>query len=61
VHHEAIWESRDMNPYCPRLPLKWLQADGNELVGWIQFSGSWRENSLHYRSHVRKFKMEIRP
>jgi Domain of unknown function (DUF4185) len=61
VHHEAIWESRDMNPYCPRLPLKWLQANDNELVGWIQFSGSWRKNSLHYRSHVRKFKMEIKP
>ncbi len=61
VHDEAIWESRDMNPYCPRLPLKWLHANGNELIGWIQFSGSWRKNSLHYRSHVRKFKMLIRP
>jgi Domain of unknown function (DUF4185) len=60
VHHEAIWESRDMNPYCPRLPLKWLQVNAKELVGWIQFSGSWRENSTHYRSDVRKFKMELR-
>jgi hypothetical protein len=50
-----------MNPYCPRLTMKWLQADANELVGWIQFSDSWRKNSLHYRSHVRKFKMEVRP
>ena len=60
VHHEDIWESVDMNPYCPRLPLKWLQVKNNELVGWIQFSGSWREHSGHYRSHVRQFKMTLR-
>jgi Domain of unknown function (DUF4185) len=60
VHREAIWESVDMNPYCPRLPLKWLKANDHELVGWIQFSGSWRQNSPHYCSHVREFKMQIR-
>ena len=59
VHQEANWESEDMSPYCPRLPLKWLQAKGRELVGWIQFSGSWIQNSPHYRSHVREFKMQI--
>ena len=59
VHHEAVWESRDMNPYCPRLPLKWLTVRGGELVGWIQFSGSWRPNSLNYRSHVRQFRMKV--
>ena len=59
VHQEAMWESQEMNPYCPRLPLKWLKVNGNELVGWIQFSGSWRKNSRHYRSHVREFKMTI--
>lgn len=60
VHHEDIWESVDMNPYCPRLPLKWLQVKDHELVGWIQFSGSWRKDSPHYRSHVREFKMQIK-
>jgi hypothetical protein len=60
VHREALWESLDMSSYCPRFPLKWLQASDHELVGWIQFSGSWRKNSPHYRSHVRKFKMQIR-
>jgi hypothetical protein len=59
VHREDIWESVDMNPYCPRLPLKWLQVKDHELVGWIQFSGSWRPNSPHYRSHVREFRMKI--
>lgn len=59
VHREGVWESVDMNPYCPRLPLKWLQEKDHELVGWIQFSGSWRPNSPHYRSHVREFRMKI--
>jgi hypothetical protein len=60
VHHEDIWESIDMNPYCPRLPLKWLQVKNGELTGWIQFSGSWRQNSPHYKSHVRQFKMTLK-
>jgi hypothetical protein len=59
VHREAIWESVQMNAYCPRLPLKWLQVKGNEMVGWIQFSGSWRRNSPYYRSHVRQFRVKI--
>lgn len=60
VHREAIWESVEMNAYCPRLPLKWLQINDKEMVGWIQFSGSWRRNSPFYRSHVRQFRIEIR-
>ena len=59
VHHESMWESQDMNPYCPRLPLKWLKVNGRELDGWIQFSGSWRKESPHYRSHVRQFRMTL--
>ncbi len=60
VHREAIWESVEMNAYCPRLPLKWLQVKDNEMVGWIQFSGSWRRNSPYYRSHVRQFRVKIK-
>jgi hypothetical protein len=60
LHREAIWESVEMNAYCPRLPLKWLQVKNNEMVGWIQFSGSWRRNSPYYRSHVRQFKVNIK-
>jgi hypothetical protein len=59
VHQEASWESVEMTPYCPRLPLKWLQTEDHALVGWIQFSGNWRKNSRDYRSHVREFKMQI--
>lgn len=58
VHHEDLWESMEMTPYCPRLPLKWLQVKPHELDGWIQFSGSWR--TKHYRSHVRQFRMKLR-
>jgi hypothetical protein len=60
VHHEAIWESVDMNPYCPRIPLKWIQTSADGVTGWLQFSGSWRKNSGHYRSHVRQFRMRVR-
>lgn len=59
VHHETMWESKEMNPYCPRLPLKWLRVKGNEIEGWIQFSGTWRKESVEYRSHVRQFRMKI--
>ena len=59
VHHEAMWESKDMNPYCPRIPLKWLKVNGDEIDGWMQFSGSWRKTSTEYRSHVREFRMKI--
>jgi hypothetical protein len=61
VHHEAMWESKDMNPYCPRIPLKWLKVNGDEIDGWMQFSGSWRKTSTEYRSHVREFRMKIAP
>jgi hypothetical protein len=61
VHHEAMWESPEVNPYCPRLPLKWLQETPAGIEGWLQFSGSWRENSAHYCSHVRKFRIRLNP
>lgn len=59
IHHEDLWESKDMTPYCPKLPLKWLKASGDEITGWLQFSGSWREESPHYRSHVRPFRIRL--
>jgi len=60
VHHEEVWVSKEMNPYCPRLPLKWLRTTADGVEGWLQFSGSWRENSLHYRSHVQRFRIRVR-
>jgi hypothetical protein len=59
VHHETIWETQQMNPYCPRIPLKWLKVNGDEIDGWMQFSGSWRKASEDYRSHVREFRMKV--
>jgi hypothetical protein len=60
VHHEDPWENADVTPYCPRLPLKWIRAADDGIIGWLQFSGSWRKNSLEYRSHVRPFRVRIR-
>lgn len=52
------WETPQVTPYNPRLPLKWF--DGEKLEGYLLFSGSWRDggSSEFYRSHVRKFKLE---
>jgi hypothetical protein len=57
VHHEDLWESQELNPYNPRLPLKWFNHDS--LEGWIVFSGSWRAGGKTptYRMHVRHFRL----
>ncbi len=58
VHHEAYWQGKEFNPYCPRLPLKWMESDG--LTGWMQFSGSWGpkgQQALYYRSNLRRFRL----
>lgn len=60
VHKEDNWQSPEISPYCPRIPLKWLKQTEAGIEGWMQFSGSWRQNSLHYRSHVRKFRLLLR-
>jgi hypothetical protein len=59
VHYEDLWEGeKAVNPYCPRLPLKWF--DQKTAEGWLQFSGGWEpgDNRPHYRSHVRKFRLK---
>jgi hypothetical protein len=61
VHFEEYWEGKAFNPYCPRLPLKWMQPDG--VSGWIQFSGSWGpvgQKAGYYRSNVRPFRLKMR-
>lgn len=60
VHHEPEWEDSETTPYCPRLPLKWIDQSAEKISGWILFSGSWRENSPHYRAHVRPFRLLLR-
>ena len=57
VYYEELWEG-ELGPYCPRLPLKWVEADGKTC--WMQFSGRWGRighESGYYRSHVRKFEL----
>ena len=58
MHFEEHWEGREVTPYCPRVPLKWLNADGRS--GWVQFSGSWTpagQKAGYNRSHVRPFRL----
>ncbi len=57
VHHEDLWESAELNPYNPRLPLKWF--DPSRLEGWMLFSGSWRSGGKtpYYRTHVKQFRL----
>lgn len=60
VHFEEYWEGKEFNPYCPRLPLKWVESDG--VTCWMQFSGTWSpevKEKLYYRSNVRKFRFII--
>lgn len=60
VHFEEYWEGKAFNSYCPRLPLKWLEADG--LTGWLQFSGSWGpqgQKAGYYRSNIRRFRLLV--
>jgi len=58
VYEEEYWQGKAYNPYCPRIPLKWMEEDG--ITGYMQFSGSWggtghREG--YYRSNLQKFKL----
>jgi len=60
AHYEEFWEGKEFNPYCPRLPLKWIEADG--VTGWLQFSGSWTprgQEAGYYRSSVRRFRLKM--
>lgn len=46
-----------MNPYNPRIPLKWFDPNSNR--GWLMFSGSWRDGGStdFYRAHTRPFRI----
>jgi hypothetical protein len=58
AHHEPAWERRELTPYCPRVPLKWLDGDGRG--GWLLFSGSWAAGLALYGMHVRRFRLRLR-
>ena len=51
------WETPEVTPYGPRLPLKWF--NGDTLEGYLMFSGSWRNGGQteFYRPQVRQFKL----
>jgi len=60
VYFEEYWEGKEFTPYCPRVPLKWM--DAGHLSGYMQFSGSWGpagQSKLYYRSNVRRFELEL--
>jgi len=60
VHLEELWEGKAYTPYCPRVPLKWMDEDG--LGGYLQFSGSWAPEAQaagYYRSNLRQFRLEV--
>lgn len=52
------WETPEVTPYNPRLPLMWF--DSKKLEGYLLFSGSWRNggSSEFYRPQVRRFKLQ---
>jgi hypothetical protein len=56
VHYEEIWDSLEICPYCPRVPVKWF--DANENAGWLVHSGSWHTVE-HYTVHVRPFRLIV--
>ncbi len=58
VHYEEIWDSKEICPYCPRVPLKWF--DGSSLRGWIVHSGNWHTVE-HYAIHTQPFELTMRP
>jgi hypothetical protein len=61
AHFEEYWEGQAYNPYCPRVPLKWMDGDGTS--GWVQFSGSWGpagQKMLSYRSNIRPFRLVMK-
>jgi len=57
VYYEEMWDSIEVCPYCPRVPLKWF--DHESLSGWIVHSGSWH-TVHHYSPHVRPFQLVVR-
>jgi len=64
VHYEELWEGVPFTPYCPRVPLKWMEP--GHRSGWIQFSGGWNRKMnpkntelTYYRSNIRKFQLEL--
>jgi hypothetical protein len=62
VHFEEYWEGKEFNPYCPRIPLKWVESSPGVVTGWMLFSGSWGsvgQSAGYYRVNLRPFKLTV--
>jgi hypothetical protein len=62
VHFEEYWEGKEFNPYCPRIPLKWIKTAPGSLTGHMLFSGRWDpkgQEAGYYRANLRPFKLTI--
>lgn len=57
VYYEEVWETVEVCPYCPRIPLKWF--DPASLSGWLLHSGNWHSPEPNYKPHVKPFRLEI--
>lgn len=62
AHYEREWLGRHVGPYCPRLPLKWMDADG--LGGWMLTSGNFQVEvdpaRPFYRPNAQRFRFRLR-
>ena len=56
VYYEEIWDSIDICPYCPRIPLKWFNT--TSLTGWLLHSGSWHTVD-YYKPFVKSFRLIV--
>ncbi|MCU0315009.1 MAG: DUF4185 domain-containing protein [Fimbriimonadaceae bacterium] len=62
VQYDREWLAREVAPYCPRLPLKWMDSDG--LGGWILTSGNYNPPAdptrPFYKPNAVAFRLKLR-
>jgi len=56
VYYQEFWDTIEVCPYCPRVPMKWFDADS--LSGWLIHSGNWH-TVQHYTMHIRPFQLVV--
>lgn len=62
AHYDREWLGRLVGPYCPRIPLPWLDQDG--LGGWMLASGNFMDaydpERRYYRPNAIRFRIKLR-